>query len=504
MSAPRTRHWSRTWMLVVAALSALMVYCAPAQAVTSRSDRSSVLLARGAGLDRPHGSERVRTLQRRLRVVGVAPGPVDGRFGPLTDAAVRRFQQARGLAVDGVAGPAMRVALHAPVLLARGAGGDRQHGSHQVRVLQRKLRAAGAYPGRVDGRFGPLTEAAVRHFQRADGLEVDGSVGARTQRRLARVAATRAGQPRANQHPPAHRSPRIVAPARTNRAKPAFGPGRIGVVLVALAVIGAGLLLANRWRRRGRAHPSGARPNSVPPGASPVPHPTPTPSRKAAATMAEAASARPVKGAPAAPAPQPMNGAAAARVPQATPASLRKGAAAPAPSAPKMESAATRHPSGAPVRALGYASVPADGPLEATAGPQARAIEAACSARGWTFVGGVREPEPVDGKGLQRPGLEHALGCLRRGEANCLVVAELRRLTRSAVELGELLDRIERADGRLLVLDVGIDTGTKGGQRAAAARTRVGGWEQERAATRTENGLAVSRATDALGRPASR
>jgi peptidoglycan hydrolase-like protein with peptidoglycan-binding domain len=490
-------------MLVVAAMSALVVYCAPAQAATSRSDRSSVLLAQGAGLGRPHGSERVRTLQRRLRVVGVDPGPVDGRFGPLTDAAVRRFQQARGLAVDGVAGPATRVALHAPVLLARGAGGDRQHGSHQVRVLQRKLRAAGAYPGRVDGRFGPLTEAAVRHFQRADGLEVDGSVGARTHRRLARVAATRAGEPRANQHPPAHRSPRIVALGGNNRAKPAFGPGRVGVVLVVLAVIGAGLLLANRWRRRGRAHPSGARPNSEPPGASPVPHPTPTPSRKVATPVAQATPARPMKGAAAAPAPQPMSGAAA-RVPQATPTSLRKGAAAPAPSAPKMESAAARHPSGAPVRALGYVSVPADRPLEATAGPQARAIEAACSARGWTFVGGVREREPADGNGLQRPGLEHALGCLRRGEANYLVVAELNRLTPSAVELGELLDRIERADGRLLVLDVGIDTGTKGGQRAAAARTRVGGWEHERAATRTENGLAASRATDALGRAASR
>ena len=105
MTAPRTRRWPGTSLLVAVVVSALMVMCGPTPAVASDSGRTTVLLARGAGFDRPHGSLRVRALQRRLRAVSVDPGPVDGRFGPLTEAAVRRFQSARGLVVDGIVGP---------------------------------------------------------------------------------------------------------------------------------------------------------------------------------------------------------------------------------------------------------------------------------------------------------------------------------------------------------------------------------------------------------------
>jgi hypothetical protein len=70
------------------------------------------------------------------------------------------------------------------------------------------------------------------------------------------------------------------------------------------------------------------------------------------------------------------------------------------------------------------------------------------------------------------------------------------------VELGGLLDRLGRAGVRLLVLDLGIDTGTEGGHLAASALTTVGGWEHERLAERSRKGLAAARARGAAGRPA--
>ncbi len=57
----------------------------------------------GAGLSTPEGSRRVREIQRRLKRLGYDPGPVDGRFGRRTRAAVGWFQLKHGMPVTGVA-----------------------------------------------------------------------------------------------------------------------------------------------------------------------------------------------------------------------------------------------------------------------------------------------------------------------------------------------------------------------------------------------------------------
>src|SRR6185312_6062466 len=72
---------------------------------TGRADAAegsaTPVLAQGAGMGATP-SARVRQVQRALQRRGYAVGQpgVDGRFGPLTAAAVRRLQAARGLPVD--------------------------------------------------------------------------------------------------------------------------------------------------------------------------------------------------------------------------------------------------------------------------------------------------------------------------------------------------------------------------------------------------------------------
>lgn len=54
-----------------------------------------------------------------------------------------------------------------------------------VKSLQKKLKKLGYYSGGIDGSFGPVTDSAVRKFQKANGLKADGIVGLKTRAVLA-------------------------------------------------------------------------------------------------------------------------------------------------------------------------------------------------------------------------------------------------------------------------------------------------------------------------------
>jgi len=143
-------------------------------------------------------------LQNGLNNVGGYGLRVDGVFGANTEQAVRHFQSNAGLKVDGLVGANTRAALGLPVRVpavthaapatpaaapprpaatpparrpatsfGRGARGDR------VSIVQLALSTLG-YNLSIDGIFGPATERAVMHFQRDNGLAVDGLVGPRT------------------------------------------------------------------------------------------------------------------------------------------------------------------------------------------------------------------------------------------------------------------------------------------------------------------------------------
>ena len=69
---------------------------------------------------------------------------------------------------------ALALPAAADALLKKGSTGD------TVVLVQKKLKQWGYYTGAVDGIFGSRTEAAVRYFQRKNGLKADGSVGQKT------------------------------------------------------------------------------------------------------------------------------------------------------------------------------------------------------------------------------------------------------------------------------------------------------------------------------------
>lgn len=126
-------------------------------------------------LKRGNRSSAVRSLQQKLKQVGVFNGPVTGFFGPQTEAAVRRFQRSRGLPIDGIAGPRTLNALNAATTtfqpFSQGAKGER------VREMQFRLLLLGHLNGSITSTFDNTTKHALMQFQRSRGITPDGVVG---------------------------------------------------------------------------------------------------------------------------------------------------------------------------------------------------------------------------------------------------------------------------------------------------------------------------------------
>jgi peptidoglycan hydrolase-like protein with peptidoglycan-binding domain len=120
----------------------------------------------------------VRDLQEALKALGYNPGPVDGVFGATTEAAVKAFQQAKGITADGIVGKITWINIDEadqsePVLKIGSTG-------LPVRRAQKRMSLVGYDVGGVDGRYGTRTEVAVKNLQQQRGLAVDGVVGPET------------------------------------------------------------------------------------------------------------------------------------------------------------------------------------------------------------------------------------------------------------------------------------------------------------------------------------
>lgn len=127
----------------------------------------------------------VAEVRSRLVLLGHLPKGAGGSaFDEDVDRAVRAFQQARGLVVDGLVGADTFRRLEE----ARWQLGDRvlwfsaahPHAGDDVTELQTRLKQLGFFRGRVVGIFGSETDEALRGFQQEYGIIADGTCGLNT------------------------------------------------------------------------------------------------------------------------------------------------------------------------------------------------------------------------------------------------------------------------------------------------------------------------------------
>lgn len=206
----------------------------------------------------------VRVLRARLRAAGELPDGDAGTdcFDARVEAAVRAFQQRRGLIVDGLVGPQTYAALEAARWrlgdrLLRFVPGDLARGD-DVAQLQERLLKLGFSPGRPDGLFGPATDEAVRLFQRGCGLEPDGTVGPATLRAFTALErSVSGGSPQAlREREQVRRSGHRLA-GRTVVLDPGHGGEDLGAV--AHGVVEAEVVLDLAHRIEGRLSAYGVR-----------------------------------------------------------------------------------------------------------------------------------------------------------------------------------------------------------------------------------------------------
>ncbi len=85
------------------------------QQTTTQTNTTSSVQAPSTTLKPGDTGQQVKLLQQSLGSLDFSVGTVDGDYGPATQVAVEKFQVAKGLAEDGIVGPATLAALQKAV-----------------------------------------------------------------------------------------------------------------------------------------------------------------------------------------------------------------------------------------------------------------------------------------------------------------------------------------------------------------------------------------------------
>src|SRR5437870_727884 len=153
---------------------------------------------------------------------------------------------------------------------------------------------------------------------------------------------------------------------------------------------------------------------------------------------------------------------------------------------------------------IGYARLSKAADNRYSIAGQVKAIEAACSYRGWRLLRVETDPA-ASGKTLRRrPGLERAIHACQRGDASGIVAAKLYRISRSVKDFAELLERAQKGGWNIVVLEPEIDLSSPYGEAIANILVTFAQLERRMISARTKVALAEARAQGvAVGRPRS-